>query len=324
MALVVSCRWAERRQRAKTAGQFLRKGVDLKRSLALILAGFLCLTIFPCSSGAGQPKLTVGIIPELNLLKQMDRYIPLLSYLGRKIGQEIEAKPISSYGKIYEKMRDGEIDAGFFGSFVYALTRARLDIEPLARPQRLDGISTYGGMTFVRKESGIRRPEDMRGKTIALVDPATTGGYLAQKVYLRSHGIDLDKDLTVIWTGSHDEVINKVLRNQADIGGAKNNTVNSFRRLNPAFDKSILILNENPKPQVPENTLAVRKGLDPLLVAKLKTALLKMHEDPEGRKVLARFGAARFIATRDEDFRPLYDLTRQLHIDLKTYPYLKR
>ena len=54
----------------------------------------------------------------------------------------------------------------FFGSFTYTLARAKLGIEPLARPENKDGISTYYGLIFVRKDSGIKTAKDMEGKRL--------------------------------------------------------------------------------------------------------------------------------------------------------------
>jgi len=290
-------------------------------SLLLILT----LNIFaPLSAGAATgEKVVIAVIPEMNLVKQMERYTPLGRYLETRTGLTIEIKPLSNYGLIYEEIRNGNIDAGFFGSFVYAMTRARTGIEPLARPVQPGGKSTYTGLLFVRKDSGIRKPADMKGKTIALVDPATTAGYLAQKEYFLNHGINLDKDLKIHWASSHEGAIRAVLSHQAQIGGAKNTVVTKYRKENRVFDTVVEIVNETPKKGVPENTLAVRKGLDPLTREKLKKALLAMHNDPEAASALAALGATRFIATSDEDFKPLYDLVRHMKIDLKSYPYRK-
>jgi phosphonate transport system substrate-binding protein len=270
---------------------------------------------------ASDNRLVIGVIPEMNLLKQMERYTPLAKYLTMKLGIPVELKPLSNYGRMYEKMRDGEIDAGFFGSFVYALSRARLGIEPIARPQATNGISAYSGVTFARKNSSLKTAEDFRGKTIALVDPATTAGYLAQKHYLQSLGVDLDKEMKILWMGSHDEVISAVLQHQAALGGVKSSMLQRMRRDNKAFEATIEILDERPKHLVPENTLAVRHDLNPVLTMKLKHTLLTMHRDDVGRDVLARFGATRFLETRDSDYRSLYKLIDHLKIDLKTYSY---
>jgi phosphonate transport system substrate-binding protein len=80
------------------------------------------------------------------------------------------------------------------------------------------------------------------------------------------------------------------------------------------------ILAESPK--VPENGLAVRKDLDEPVVEKLKDALLGMDNDQEGRKVLENFGAARFISTTVQDYKPVFDYASHIGLDLTKYDYI--
>jgi phosphonate transport system substrate-binding protein len=292
-----------------------------RQSITIVLFALIVFTAPSIEAASG--KIMIGVIPEVNLVKQMDRFVPLSDYLEKKTGYDVDIKPLSNYGNLYEEMRDGNIDAGFFGSFVYCMTRARIGVIPIARPVLPGGRSTYTGMLFVRKDTGIKKPADMKGKTIALADPATSGGYLAQRDYLAGKGINIDKDMKIVWVGSHEAAIRAVMSHQAEVGGAKDSIVKKYRKENKVFDNLIDIINENPLKGFPDNTFAVRKGLEQVKVDALKKALLQMHTDPEGKKVLSRFGAVRFIPTSDDDFKPLYDLVRHLKIDLASYPYKK-
>lgn len=291
----------------------------------LILKTVLILSLgcIPSAFAAEKTRMIIGIIPEVNLVKQMERFGPLADYLGKKTGMDIVIKPHSNYGQLFENLRDGKIDGGFFGSMVYGITHARIGIIPLVRPVRPDGGSTYTGLLFVRKDSSIKKAADMKGKTIALADPATTAGYLTQKDYLVDYGINMDTDMTISWAGSHEAAIQAVLSRQAEIGGAKNTIVSSYRKKNRVFDSSVQIIDERPKKGLPDNTLAVSKSFDPAKRDLLQKTLLTMHNEPEGKKTLQRFGAIKFIRTADADFKPLYDMVRHLKIDLKKYSYTK-
>jgi phosphonate transport system substrate-binding protein len=296
--------------------------ISIERILA---ASILVLSIVfssPACASKGD-KVIIGVIPEINLIKQMDRFVPVSDYLEKKTGFDVDIKPLSNYGHLYEEMRDGHIDAGFFGSLVYGMTRARIGVIPIARPVLPGGRSTYTGLLFVRKDVGIKKPSDFKGKTIALADPATSGGYLTQKDYLAGKGINIETDMKIIWVGSHEAAIRAVMSHQAEVGGAKDSIVKKYRKENKVFDTLVEIINETPQKGFPDNTFAVRKGLEQEKVVALKNALLQMHTDPEGKKVLSRFGAVRFIPTTDDDFKPLYDLVRHLKIDLGSYPYKK-
>ena len=286
----------------------------------------LLTVLIPASAAAAAAPagtIVIGVVPEINLVRQMERYAPLAAYLENKTGLEIEVKPLANYGNLYEEMRDGRIDAGFFGSLLYGIARARIGIEPLARTVQPNGKSTYTALLFVSRDAGIKKPADMKGKIIALVDPATAAGYLAQRAYFAMHGIDMEKELTIYWAGSHEAAVRAVLNHTADIGGAKNTVVARFRKENRAFDTLVDIINESPKKGLPDNTFAVRKGLEQATRETLQKTLLAMNSDPEGKNVLAKFGALRFIATSDADFTPLYDWCRHLKIDLASYNYKK-
>lgn len=288
-------------------------------NMALI---FFLFSISPVY-GAERERLIIGVVPEVNLVKQMDRFVPLSNYLDSKTGMDIEIKPLSNYGQLFEDLRDGRIDGGFFGSLVYGITHTRIGIIPIARPVNLNGRSTYTDTIFIRKDKGINRPADMKGKTIALADPATTCGYLAQKAYFADKGIDIDKDMRILWTGSHEAAIQAVLSNQAELGGAKSTVVAKHRKANRVFDSVVDIYAESMKNGVPDNTLAVRKGLNTATIKLLKKTLLEMDRDPKGQAALRKFGALRFVQTTDADFKPLYDLAAHMKINLGTYQYKK-
>ncbi|MCK5505608.1 MAG: PhnD/SsuA/transferrin family substrate-binding protein, partial [Thermodesulfovibrionia bacterium] len=75
-------------------------------------------------------------------------------------------------------------------------------------------------------------------------------------------------------------------------------------------------------PDVPENGLAVRKDLDVSVKSKLKETLLNMHNDPDGKTVLEKFGAQRFIETKDNDYHGVYDYVKTINLNLATYDYI--
>ena len=48
-----------------------------------------------------------------------------------------------------------------------------------------------------------------------------------------------------------------------------------------------------------------------------------MDQDPDGREVLKRFGADRFVPTSDGDYQNLYDMIKRLGLDLENFPVQK-
>jgi phosphonate transport system substrate-binding protein len=271
--------------------------------------------------GPARERLLVGLIPELNIFKQKARFRLLGEYLGRKIGVPVQFTILSRYGNILERFEAQHMDAAFFGSFTGALAIERLGAVPLARPVNLDGSSTYHGHLFVRKDSGLRAVADMRGKRMAFVDRATTAGYVFPLAWLRQHGIPSPERFfgETYFTGSHDASVDAVLDGKADVGVAKHSVYDRVRAENPRVDEELVVLAESPS--VPSNGLLVRGDLEPDLKEALRRALLELERDPEGARVLAQFGAQRFIETTAADYQPVFELAARAGIDLKRYHY---
>ncbi len=285
-----------------------------KYFLILALAGIL---FSPALAHAGQEEILIGLIPELNVFKQMERFQPLADYLSEKTGVKVKLTIFSKYGGIVKRFKDLKVDGAFFGSFTGAAAIEQLGVEPLARPINLDGSSTYHGYIFVRKDSGIKNVADMKSKRMAFVDKATTAGYVFPIAYLKENGVkDIDKYFKEYYfTGSHDVAINNVLNKKADVGAAKHSVYNRVRSDDPRIDKELMILAESPK--VPSNGLCVRKDLNKPLKEKLKAALLSIDKDPKGKVVLEKFGALKFIETTASDYQPVFDLLKRAGLDTR-------
>ena len=288
----------------------------------LFLLTFFIASHFPCNNAAAQTdSITIGLLPEMNVFKQRQRFMLLATYLSDNLGIKVKLTILSRYGNIIQRIKEQQIDAAFLGSFTGALAISQLGVEPLARPINMDDTSTYFGQVFVRKDSGIKTVADMQGKSLALVERATTAGYVFPLAWLKQNGVD---DIATYFSthqfyGSHDATIDAVLKGQADVGAAKNTIYDRVRAVNPRIDQELDILVSSPR--VPSNSLCVRPGIDEQYKTKLKELLLNLHNNPQGQEVLKKLGAKRFVETSREDYQPVLDLAVEAGIDLKNYKY---
>ena len=282
------------------------------------------LMVFVLSGVSYADELIIGLIPEQNVFKQMERYKPIGNYIENKVGLKVRFIILSRYGNIINSFVDEKMDGAFWGSFTGALAIKQLGVQPIARPEWPDGTSTYHGYIFVRKDSGIRSVADMKGKSIAFVERATTAGYIFPLAYFKENGVD-DIDTyfkEYYFAGSHDSAVHEVYNGKADIGCAKNTIFNLVVDNNPSIKKELLILARSPV--VPSNGLGLRSDLDPAIKRKLQDALLGMDKNPEGKKALELYGAARFIATSKDDYAPVFDSAEKAGINIKNYRYINR
>ena len=306
----------------------------MKRAFLKVILSICILSLSLCGlSGCGEEPgkippaptysrtLRIGIIPEQDVFAQKKRYQPLADYVSHNLGINIELVMLPRYGNIINNFNGERLDGAFFGSFTCALALMRLQIVPLARPEWKDGSSTCFGMLFVRKDSAIHNGADMRGKSFAFVDQATTAGYLLPLHYFAEEGIGDYRAWfkEVYFAGTHEAVIEDVLNKRADIGAAQNRVFNRLALADKRVLDELEILATSP--EVPANSLAVKSDLDQQTLTALKDCLLEMDRDPKGRAVLETFGAIRYIETTVSDFKPVFDYARHIDLDLTRYQY---
>lgn len=268
---------------------------------------------------ASTRTLNIGLPPEQNIFRQMERYRPLARHLSKQLGVTIQLKPLARYGDLVRGFELRELHGAFFGSFAFALAQRRLGVHVLARPEGLDGRSTYFGVVLVRADSGLHDIRALRGKRFAFVDRATTAGYLLPLDLFRNAGIRDYRSFLgdTYFAGTHEDAIRDVLGGTADAGAAKSTVLERMFREDPRRVAALRILGRSP--DVPETALALADEVEPGLRDAVRTALLGMSEDPAGAEVLAAFGARRFVPTSVEEYEPVFRFADEVGIDLATF-----
>lgn len=258
-------------------------------------------------------NMIIALPPRVNIFEQTKMYQPLEEYLTETLKIDVKFKVVESYGAVIKELEQKRVEGAFLGSLTYLLARDRAGIEVIARPQRLDGSSTYTGLIFTRKNNRITKEvETWKGKTLATVHKATTAGYLYPQWYLLKAGVRNWGTVfnRIIMVGSHDAAIFMVLNGEADLGAAKNTVFKQLAKKNPLVEQSLVILSESP--EVPSNALVLRKDVSPILKKEIKEALLRMDSSPSGRERLKAFEALRFVETMDRDYEPVRSMFRDL------------
>lgn len=265
--------------------------------------------------------IKIGIIPEQNIFKQIERYTPLIDYFSKKTGLKMKLQVLIRYGNIVDNFTALELDGAFLGSFAYTLLNQRTGVEILARPLALNGSSTYHGLIFVRKDSGIKDITGMKGKRFAFVDRATTAGFLLPLYYFKEHGIKNYETYfkETYFAGTHEDVIYDVLNKNTDIGAAKNTVYERLAEKDGRLRKELRTITKSP--DVPENGLSFRKDLAAPVKNALQEVVLNMHNDPAGQTALKNFGAVKFIRTTNKDYESVFKYARETGLDLSNYEY---
>lgn len=252
-----------------------------------------------------------GFVPVRNVEEMTKEFTVLCDYLSKKTGYQFEVYPFKDYGTLLEKFITKEIDLATAGSFIAYRAIKELGAKPIARPEK-DGISFYTGLIVVRKDSGLKRVEDLKGKSFVYVDTNTSAGYLYPRALIKSLGYNPDEFFSKVkFAGHHDAAFLAVYHRQADGGAAKNVVFYEIARNNPDFKNSMLILAESKG--FPEKPIVARADFDPRLREKIKQVFLDMENDPDAKTVLETIKADRFIETSLTSFVEVEKLYKELY-----------
>lgn len=274
--------------------------------VAAIRAAVLCVALFMTvvSFAENKAPLKIGArSTSVGAKALVERYQPLADYLSTKIGRPVEFHPFSSEPEIQGKLGSGDIDASIRGSAGGARAIRDLGAVPVARPEK-GGVSGYRGCIIVRKDSGVKKLEDLKGKRFDYVEKGTSAGYLYPRALLVGKKLDPDAFFgAVAFAGKHDIATMKVLNGESDGASVKDQDLEKLSRSDPRVAGEILVLQKSGF--YPDGTLLFRKGTAAATVEAVEKALHGIEKDPEGKAALAAVGADRYIPTGKKDFAEL-------------------
>ncbi|KAF6243942.1 hypothetical protein C6988_00575 [Nitrosopumilus sp. b1] len=150
-----------------------------------------------------------------------------------------------------------------------------------------ENVENYHSVFFVKSTSMIDSLDDFGGKTIAFQSPDSTTGYLLPVSHLSQNGLSLGDDansLRFVFSYDDENTPNLVIDGKADIGVTSNIDFEDF----PEGIKSQLVIVEKTI-DVPRYIVSHRSELNSDTVSKIRSILLEMNQDSEGKKILEDF-----------------------------------
>lgn len=287
-----------------------------------ILGLLLCLTIVlagcKTESSEGEIKvLKMGLIPASDAEEMLRSYEPIKEYLSEKLGIPVEIQVTSDYTATIEAMRAEHIDMAWFGPFSYIIAANVADAEAIVNGVKAStGSATYKSMIIVNADSGIETLEDLKGKSFAFVDPASTSGNLIPRKMLIENGIDPDNDFsTSYYAGTHGAVQYAIANGKVDAGACGDN-VHQRMIEEGEIDPEVNIIIYESEP-IPGSPIVVRGSLPKDLKQAIQDALVNMDEQTI-HQVDGWGGIARYQKVSDSDYDVIRETAKLLDMDVSS------
>ena len=277
-----------------------RSGLAIQLALAVLLLG--------SASGDAQTPLTLALTPSRDPTALKEAGDAFARTITQVSGVPVKAIVASDYAGVIEALRSKRVDLAFVHPVGYVLANREAGCHILVRDV-WQGKTAYTARFYVRKDRGIQRVEDLRGKTVAFVDPASSSGYIYPMVLLIKQNLVRDRDpktffKDALFTGTHEAALQAVLRGRVD-AAASFDKAPELHIKDPALIAQLGFVGETP--EIPEAGICARPGLPPEAVARIKRALLSIKAPEYAALLKEIYDIDGFIEASDRDYQPVRD-----------------
>lgn len=275
----------------------------------VMLTGTALASALP--DGSKQHPLRVLMVPADTGTNDITQdYAPVFNGITKNYGIHFDIKAGSSYAAVVEGMCNDQADIAWFGASTYGEANKKCGVDLLAVDVKKGNASYYSGI-FTKKGNGIKSIKDLKGKSIAFGSTHSTSSFNFPVAMLIADGVDPVKDINkIIISGSHSASLAALAEGKVDAAAA---SYNSFGK---AVKKGVIdpskfapLAKSQPIPNPP---LAMNKGLDSELKAKLRDAFNNIHTKIDPSKIRGYGGKKVDRYDADFDEQKIYDALAKL------------
>ncbi|MGE8105841.1 phosphonate ABC transporter substrate-binding protein [Allorhizobium sp. NPDC080224] len=241
-------------------------------------------------------EFRIGILGGENEADRLRNFQCMTEKLPAALGVEkVSLFPAADYDGVVQGLLGGTLDYAELGASAFAkVYLAKEDaVEPILTTVQTDGSSGYYSIMVARKDSGITKIEDVKGKKLGYADPDSTSGYLVPLVTLpEALGAPVDQVVASTgFGGGHENLVLEVVKGTFDVGTTWGSGVGDFKdgytsgNLRKMVDKGVLNMDDLVEvwksPLIPNGPIVVRTSMNDDMKTKFKQFMVDLPKsDP--------------------------------------------
>lgn len=262
--------------------------------------------------------ITYAYLPQYSHTVSYKRHHLMVEFLRRETGLNIRQVFPDTFDQHMEMVGQGKIDISYSNPFIYVKIAQRYGARAFCRVVEANGRKEFRGQVICRADNrAIHTLADCRQKRWIAVDPTSAGGYLFPLGLFMSHGLTVKDFKELAFSpgpgGKQEKVVLAVYAGKYDIGTIREGTLDVVK--DKIDTREIRVIANTP--WYPGWVYAARAGLDPVVVKKIRAALLKLDgHNASQRRILAAADIRGVIPAGDHDFDPIRKLAAQIGMRL--------
>ncbi len=249
----------------------------------LFVAGLTGMTMLSTVYASDLPKGTADVPLRVMMVPAdtggadiAEDYKPVFDAIAKQYDIHFKVMSGNSYAAVVKGLCSDQADIAWYGPVTFGEAKDMCGAELLAVDVK-KGDSVYYSGIYSRKDSGINKLADLKGKSLAVGSTHSTSSFNFPIAMIIDAGVDPVKDIaTIVVAGSHTNSIAALKEGRVDAAAA------SFNSWEKAVNKGIIdpanfkvLAKSEPIPNPP---LAMNPKLDPTLKTKLRKAFNNIHQ----------------------------------------------
>lgn len=283
----------------------------VRRRLIRLLPGLAVAGIAACDSSnkpagpvysdapqtGGKPVLRFAVHPLHNPEKLAQSYQPLIDLLNRQLVDVHLVLEASRDYAVYEEKFRQRRPAFLLPNPWQTLEAMKVGYQVIAMAGE---PADFKGIILVRKDSGIGKVADLKGKQVSYPSATALAGCIMPQAFFQSHGLDVMRDITNRYVGSQESSIMNVYLKQTAAGATWPPPWRAFQRDHPTEAAELTVAWETGS--LVNNSVMVRNDVPAAVTAVVRDSLLHLADTEQGRRILQETQTAHFLAASDPDY----------------------
>ncbi|MDA8079854.1 MAG: phosphate/phosphite/phosphonate ABC transporter substrate-binding protein [Nitrospiraceae bacterium] len=273
-----------------------------------LIRALIIVFVLLAAQGLSSAEVKLGILPRLGAVELNAMFRPLAEYLSKETGEQVTLVVPKDFDTFKAMVKAGQVELGFANSLIYVQLKKDAAIEPLALSAEKKGGTKFRGVIIARKDSGIDKIQQLKGKKLIFVEKDSAAGYIFQMLLLSKAGLDVNKDFIKLpFAKKHDNVTMAVFNRSADAGGIREDDLEKMKDKVDVNQLKIVSYTD----YFPNWPVFATNKLNKATAEKVRAALLKLkHGEAATEKVLGSAKLTAFSPVSDRDYDHLRQAAR--------------
>ena len=254
----------------------------------------LALALGPSALASEKSPLILGVFPYVTPVQLVAFHTPLKDYLAKGLGRPVTLVTAPDFMSFVERTRDGQYDIVFTAPHLGRLAETRDGYKRVAQTSH-----NVQGYFLARKDSGINKIGDLKGKTVMMAQKVSIVYQMAEHT-LRENGLVPGESVTIIETRTHNNAIHAPSRGEAD---ASVTGMLLWHVLDDAQKAQLRVIGTTA--EAPGFLVMAHPRVAARDIETIKKLLLDFHKVPGGESYFATNGFKKFQPVDDRAMKGL-------------------